>query len=107
MGQYCLLIAFIVLQICLYMFLITVRSFPVLIYYFIQVHPYLATDCSYSSSTDNNPTSNGEEEVGGHDNEKQHIQTMKLSEVKEALLNGKFVEVQWSNTVALAILHLS
>ena len=48
----------------------------------------------------------GEEVVGGHDTEKQSIRIMKLSQVKEAVKDGKFVEVQWSNTVALAMLHL-
>ena len=48
----------------------------------------------------------GEEVVGGHDTEKQSIRIMKLSQVKEAVKDGKFVEVQWSNTVALAMLYL-
>lgn len=84
------------------------------------VHPYLARDCSYSSdhpnnanvgdgSSENNGNSNNEvvAEVGGHDTEKQNVQVMKFSEVKKAVMDGKFVEVQWSNTVALAMLHLS
>eukprot|EP00581_Thalassiosira_minuscula_P015516 CAMPEP_0183728422 /NCGR_PEP_ID=MMETSP0737-20130205/28022_1 /TAXON_ID=385413 /ORGANISM="Thalassiosira miniscula, Strain CCMP1093" /LENGTH=273 /DNA_ID=CAMNT_0025960359 /DNA_START=172 /DNA_END=993 /DNA_ORIENTATION=+ len=69
------------------------------------VHPYLARDCSYA----NNIAGGGEESiavVGGHDTEKQRIQIMKFSEVKGAVMDGRFVEVQWSNTVALAMLHL-
>ena len=89
-------------------------------YHHLQVHPYLARDCSYSSdhpnnanvgdgSSENNGNSNNEvvAEVGGHDTEKQNVQVMKFSEVKKAVMDGKFVEVQWSNTVALAMLHLS
>ncbi|KAL7526784.1 hypothetical protein ACHAXR_001655 [Thalassiosira sp. AJA248-18] len=71
------------------------------------VHPYLARDCTYVESDigiEKNANSN---EVGGHDTEKQGIKTMKLSQVKKAVMDGKFVEVQWSNTVALAMLHLS
>jgi len=85
------------------------------------VHPYLARDCSYSSDrrpndgneaddTDDGVRSDGKEksaEVGGHDTEQQHVQVMTLPEVKRAVVDGKFVEVQWSNTVALAMLHLS
>ena len=77
------------------------------------MHPFLATDCAYikSSSSMNDNINNdiedeGEEVVGGHDTEKQSIRIMKLSQVKEAVKDGKFVEVQWSNTVALAMLHL-
>mmetsp|Transcript_21307 Transcript_21307/g.44461 ORF Transcript_21307/g.44461 Transcript_21307/m.44461 type:complete len:325 (+) Transcript_21307:20-994(+) len=89
------------------------------------VHPYLARDCSYSSNTDTNNNNNNnaqnnhdanndnpnneekEEEVGGRDTEKQHLRIMKLSDVKKAVMDGRFMEVQWSNTVALAMLHLS
>eukprot|EP00584_Thalassiosira_punctigera_P025263 CAMPEP_0172575552 /NCGR_PEP_ID=MMETSP1067-20121228/137271_1 /TAXON_ID=265564 ORGANISM="Thalassiosira punctigera, Strain Tpunct2005C2" /NCGR_SAMPLE_ID=MMETSP1067 /ASSEMBLY_ACC=CAM_ASM_000444 /LENGTH=297 /DNA_ID=CAMNT_0013368203 /DNA_START=185 /DNA_END=1078 /DNA_ORIENTATION=+ len=83
------------------------------------VHPYLAMDCSYSSDEVTNDESNGIEsgnpdevlavvgEVGGHDAEEQRVKIMTLSDVRTAVMDGKFVEVQWSNTVALAMLHLS
>lgn len=78
------------------------------------VHPYLARDCAYASITKDHDGGGGNgkdivnsQEVGGHDTEKQLIQTMRLSEVKRAVMEGKFAEVQWSNTVALAMLHLS
>lgn len=75
------------------------------------VHPYLARDCTYSvDHPPDNERSNKEEisaEVGGLDTEQQHVQIMQLSEVKKAVMDGQFVEVQWSNTVALAMLHLS
>ena len=77
-----------------------------------QVHPYLATDCKYITSNitnkdDNNKQLTEGEEVGKHDTEKQSIEIMKLSDVKKAAMDGRFVEVQWSNTVALALLHIS
>lgn len=75
------------------------------------VHPYLARDCTYSSSTSDGDTKNtanpNSNEVGGHDTEKQHVKRMTHLEVKNAVMDGNFVEVQWSNTVALAMLHLS
>lgn len=78
------------------------------------MHPYLARDCSYSSDVNTNDENGGENdnangiaEVGGRDAERQRIRIMKFSEVKRAVMDGKFVEVQWSNTVALAMLHLS
>merc|ERR1712194_13858 len=84
------------------------------------VHPYLARGCSYSVDHEPNnindvrdmgdgERSNKEDtavEVGARDTETQHVQIMSFSEVKRAVMDGKFVEVQWSNTVALAMLHL-
>ena len=76
-----------------------------------QVHPYLATDCKYITSNITNKDDNKQltegEEVRKHDTEEQNIQIMKLSDVKKAAMDGRFVEVQWSNTVALALLHIS
>ena len=74
---------------------------------FSQVHPYLATDCTYITSSNNNEKNDKEQVIGGYDTEQQRIKIMKLSDVKQALLDNKFVEVQWSNTVALAMLHIS
>ena len=72
-----------------------------------QVHPYLATDCAYITSSSNNKDKGEEQVIGGHDTEQQHIKIMKLTDVKQAVLDNRFVEVQWSNTVALAMLHIS
>ena len=76
-----------------------------------QVHPYLATDCKYMTSNITNKDDNKQltegEEVGKHDTEEQNIQIMKLSHVKKATMDGRFVEVQWSKTAPLALLHIS
>mmetsp|Transcript_24105 Transcript_24105/g.58215 ORF Transcript_24105/g.58215 Transcript_24105/m.58215 type:complete len:271 (+) Transcript_24105:183-995(+) len=80
------------------------------------VHPFLASDCKYTPANnkagighghDNNENNADLNEVGGRDAEKQHVQIMTLEEVRDAVIDGQFVEVQWSNTVALAMLHLS
>ena len=67
------------------------------------VYPYLASECSYSNKNASEEDSNA---VGAHDTEKQKVRSMSLSEVRSALMEGRFMEVQWSNTVALAMLHL-
>ncbi len=81
------------------------------------VYPFLATDCTYETAgivagnlvSENGDRSNhdGSKMVGAHDTEKQHVRKMSLTEVRRAVMDGKFVEVQWSNTVALAVLYLS
>lgn len=81
------------------------------------VYPFLATSCTYDALDsdagnlviDHGDSSNKDSSnvVGDRDTEKQHIRKMSLSEVRKAVMDGKFVEVQWSNTVALAMLHLS
>lgn len=41
---------------------------------------------------------------------KQELQTvtrLSLSELKEAVMGGRFVEVQWTAAVSLALLHLN
>ena len=72
------------------------------------MHPYLATDCTYITTNSDNKEKDEEQVViGGHDTEQQRIKIMKMSDVKQAVLDNKFIEVQWSNTVALAMLHIS
>ena len=44
-------------------------------------------------------------EVGKADTEEQEVTTLTLSQLREELRKGRFIEVQWSNTVALALLH--
>lgn len=72
------------------------------------VHPFLARDCVYTKTAPQlfagDTESNGN--VGAHDIEWQNIQSMTLNEVKDAVMKERFIEVQWSNTVALAMLHL-
>jgi len=78
------------------------------------VHSFLATTCTHkanSSSSSSSGSSNkqGEDEekdvVGVADVERQDLKTISLEELREAARNGEFLEVQWSNTVALALLH--
>jgi 8-oxo-dGTP pyrophosphatase MutT (NUDIX family) len=82
------------------------------------VYPFLATSCTYDTSAsdtgnhlviEHEDSSNADSSkvVGDRDTEKQNIRKMSVSEVRRAVMDGKFVEVQWSNTVALAMLHLS
>ena len=68
---------------------------------------YLVSSSSSQSSI-NNPNKkddNDDDEVGGHDIEKQLVQRMTITNIRNAVIAGRFVEVQWSNTVALAMLH--
>ena len=67
------------------------------------VNPFLAKDCVYASS--NESVEQNDSIIGVADTEKQKLITMSLNDVKEAVMHGRFVEVQWSNTVALAILR--
>lgn len=68
------------------------------------VNSFLAADCHKNVS--NEPTkTHKEEEVGAEDTERQDIVSMPLSDVRESVQKGLFLEVQWSNTVALAVLH--
>lgn len=48
-----------------------------------------------------------EEEVGEADAEHQRPLRLTLQQLREEVRKGSFLEVQWSNTVALAVLHLS
>jgi 8-oxo-dGTP pyrophosphatase MutT (NUDIX family) len=78
-----------------------------------KVHPFLATDCAYVADGPGDGDGDGDDgggnaaAVGGRDVEEQSVRRMTLSEVREAVVRGMFVEVQWSNTVALGILHLT
>lgn len=76
------------------------------------VHPFLARDCNYSKQVKSSAEQNAgvresNSDVGEPDTEEQNIQSMTLSEVKASVMSQQFVEVQWSNTVALAMLHLA
>lgn len=46
------------------------------------------------------------DEVGKPDVERQHLVSMSLDQIKQSVKRGEFLEVQWSNTVALALLHI-
>jgi ADP-ribose pyrophosphatase YjhB (NUDIX family) len=79
-------------------------------------YPFLAKQChpimndqfsSSSSSSQHKDSTPSGDEVGGYDTERQDLVRMSLDKVKEALLNSEFLEIQWSATVALALLQYS
>ena len=73
------------------------------------VHPFMARDCAYSTDSDVGDAADGDAggAVGARDTERQEVRHMKLADVHAAALRGEFVEVQWSNTVSLALLSLA
>eukprot|EP00957_Ditylum_brightwellii_P152560 11612638-Ditylum_brightwellii.AAC.1 len=75
------------------------------------VHSYLGVNCRKALLTPTTSTlpdnDKEEEEVGTKDAERQDARIITLSELVDAARNGIFLEVQWSNTVALALLHPS
>ena len=70
-------------------------------------HAYVAQDCSSTTLwvPTNQSTTTGDEEVGVADTERQDLRIMSLSEVRQAVQNGEFLEIQWTATVALAMLY--
>eukprot|EP00591_Stephanopyxis_turris_P011645 CAMPEP_0195519988 /NCGR_PEP_ID=MMETSP0794_2-20130614/15882_1 /TAXON_ID=515487 /ORGANISM="Stephanopyxis turris, Strain CCMP 815" /LENGTH=255 /DNA_ID=CAMNT_0040649249 /DNA_START=175 /DNA_END=942 /DNA_ORIENTATION=- len=71
------------------------------------VNSFVAMDCIRGGNVGEKEKSTeaGEDEVGAADTEKQDQVALNLEELREAVREGKFLEVQWSNTVALALLH--
>lgn len=73
------------------------------------VNSFVAMDCIHqkieSNRSDLEHKEKEEEEVGAPDTERQDRISLSLSELRDAAREGKFLEVQWSNTVALALLH--
>ena len=70
------------------------------------VNSYLAAHCTPTTTTmSSNKKTEGNQVVGTADVERQDLKTMSLTELREAAREGAFVEVQWSNTVALALLY--
>lgn len=67
------------------------------------VNPFLAKDCAHSKKAE--VVEESTNIVGGADTETQKMITLSLDEVRDAVMKGRFLEVQWSNTVALAILR--
>lgn len=63
---------------------------------------FLATDCQSENSEKHTVRA---DEVGMADTEKQEMKVISLDELKESARNGRFLEIQWSATVALALLH--
>ena len=68
------------------------------------VNSFLATDCSHDKKVD----LRGDilDEVGAPDSEVQDMHSITLPELKKAVLNNEFLEVQWTATVTMALLYL-
>ena len=73
------------------------------------VNSFVATDCQKVTASQKDILDNSapEGEVGISDIERQDVITMTFDEVKDACVKGLFLEVQWSNTVSLAMLQPS
>jgi 8-oxo-dGTP pyrophosphatase MutT (NUDIX family) len=73
------------------------------------LNSYLATDCTEQDDKKRVPAveahQNEEEEVGVEDTEKQQLKSISLTELRQAVTNGQFLEVQWTATISLALLH--
>jgi ADP-ribose pyrophosphatase len=68
---------------------------------------FLASQCQKGSAPSDAKKGAGEaEEVGAADSERQDVRTLSLAELTDAVQAGRFLEIQWSATVALALLHL-
>ena len=66
------------------------------------VHPFLARECAPLPRSDSQHL----RVVGDRDQERQDIRYMDVRALTDAAMDGKFIEVQWSNTVTLALLRL-
>jgi 8-oxo-dGTP pyrophosphatase MutT (NUDIX family) len=73
------------------------------------VNSFWATDCDAakqrSHATHQDSGDVREKVVGAADTERQDLRSVTLTQLKEYVRNGKFIEVQWTATVALALLH--
>ncbi|KAG7355511.1 NUDIX family hydrolase [Nitzschia inconspicua] len=70
------------------------------------LNSFLATQCSKPRTHEHQPEhAMGVDEVGVADTEAQKLKSVTLKELKEAASNGLFMEVQWTATVAQALLH--
>lgn len=67
------------------------------------VNSFLAAHCQ-PVTKNKSPDEDGDQ-VGAADMERQDLKKLSLTELREAVQKAEFVEVQWSNTVALALVH--
>ena len=68
------------------------------------LNSFLATNCAKVKASKHDDMVIADE-VGAPDTERQDLRTISLSELRRAARAGDFLEVQWSATVALALLH--
>jgi 8-oxo-dGTP pyrophosphatase MutT (NUDIX family) len=64
---------------------------------------FLARDCQKKALETAGADQN--EVVGGIDMERQDMRIISLTELQKAVQDGQFLEIQWTATVALAVLH--
>jgi len=64
---------------------------------------FLATQCTRASKT--KEQQHLANEVGVADTEKQKMKSITLTELREAVTQGKFIEVQWTATVTQALVQ--
>lgn len=68
------------------------------------VNSFLATNC-YQDTTKSSIKEALLDEVGAADTERQDLESITLTQLHEYARRGEFIEVQWTATVALALLH--
>ena len=69
------------------------------------VNSFVAMKCTRRSGARKfQPIEHGDE-VGAADTEHQSLRSLTLTEITDAARKGQFLEVQWSNTVSLALLN--
>lgn len=73
------------------------------------VNSFVAKECRQGAEAPARREFQGEDrandEVGAADMERQDFISLTVDELRDASRNGRFVEVQWSNTVALSLLR--
>lgn len=65
---------------------------------------YLARDCHAGTVKEDGMSKSNE--VGAADTEQQNLTIKSLSEILSAVKEGKFLEIKWTATVALSLLHI-
>ncbi len=68
------------------------------------VNSFLATNCHHDTTKFNNQFALPDL-VGAADTERQDLESVTLTQLHEYINNREFLEVQWTATVALALLH--
>ncbi len=68
------------------------------------VNSFIAHTCEKRNLDSDKLNIDPSDEVGTLDKERQDVISMSLSDVRKNVQLGEFLEVQWSNTVALAML---
>lgn len=70
------------------------------------LNSYMALNCSALVDHPSGTAKEVSEEVGAHDVEQQKLQSLSISELKQSLLAGRFLEVQWTATISMALHYI-